>query len=381
MKYELIATATFGLEAVVRREVENLGCKVLKTEDGKVTFEGDERTIAKANLWLRTADRVLLKMAEFKAETFEELFQGTTKLPWERLIPVDGKFTVTCSTVKSKLHNPPAIQSITKKAIVERMKMAYGFERFKETGAEYTVKATFLKDRVTLTVDTSGSGLHKRGYRVAEVDAPIKETLAAALIQLSFWHENRVLIDPCCGSGTIPIEAALIGRNIAPGLNRKFASEEWHIIGKDIWKEERNAAFKAIDFDQELKIYARDISTRAISAAKRNAQEAGVDDCIDFVRADIKTLKAAGKENEVVIITNLPYGIRIGEEDELREIYKALKRILSENETWSLFTITADKELEPSIGRRADRRRKLYNGNIETQYYQYHGKRLPRDKK
>lgn len=384
MKLELIATATFGLEAVVRREIEDLGLKVLKTEDGKVTFEGDEHTIAKANLWLRTADRVLLKMAEFKAETFEELFQGTTKLAWERLIPVDGKFTVTCSTVKSKLHNPPAIQSITKKAIVERMKMAYGFERFKETGAEYTVKATLLKDRVTLTVDTSGSGLHKRGYRVAEVDAPIKETLAAAMIELSFWHENRTLIDPCCGSGTIPIEAAMIGRNIAPGLNRKFASEEWHIIGKDVWKEERNAAFKAIRLDQELKIYARDISTRAISAAKRNAEEAGVDDCIDFVRADVKTLKALGGENgqpgrQGIIITNPPYGERIGEADEIEKIYKSFKNFFDDNPDWSLFMITTDKEAEKKVmGRKADRRRKLYNGRLETTYYQFHGKRPPK---
>ncbi len=212
MEYKLIATATFGLEAVVRREVEALGYEIIKTEDGKVTFAGDERAIVRSNLWLRTADRVLLKIAEFEAREFEELFQGTKAYPWEELIPADGKFTVTGTSVKSKLHSVPACQSIVKKAIVERMKPTYGLDKFEETGAEYTVKTAILKDRVTLTVDTTGQGMHKRGYRVAEVDAPIKETLAAALIQLSFWREGRVLADPCCGSGTIPIEAALIER-------------------------------------------------------------------------------------------------------------------------------------------------------------------------
>ena len=217
--FELIATATFGLEAVVRREIEELGYEIIKTEDGKVTFAGDERAIVRSNLWLRCADRVLLKTCEFQALEFEDLFQGIKAYPWEDIIPEDGKFTVTCSTVKSKLHNPPAIQSVSKKAIVERMSEAYGIERFAETGAEYTVKVTMLKDRATITIDTSGSGLHKRGYRVAAVDAPIKETLAAALVQLSFFRPGRILADPCCGSGTIPIEAAMIGMNIAVRRN------------------------------------------------------------------------------------------------------------------------------------------------------------------
>ena len=373
MKYELIATATFGLEAVVRREIEKLGYEIIKTEDGKVTFEGDERAIVRSNLWLRSADRVLLKVAEFEARTFEELFQGTKKVAWERIIPVDGEFTVTCTTVKSQLHNPPAIQSITKKAVVERMKMVYGFDRFKETGAAHTIKATFLKDRVTLTVDTSGEGLHKRGYRVANVEAPMKETLAAALVQLSFFRPGRLLVDPCCGSGTIPIEAALIARNIAPGCNREFDAEKWHFIDSNIWKEERLLARDGQD--TESRLYAYDINPKAVAAAKKNAEAAGVEDIIEFKRADVKSLRAPEGERGI-IITNPPYGERIGEDDEIDGIFKALNRFARENPDWSLFVITPDKEAEKKImGRRADRRRKLYNGNIETTYYQFHGRK------
>ena len=371
--YELIATATFGLEAVVRREIEGLGYEIIKTEDGKVTFAGDERAIVRSNLWLRCADRVLLKACEFEALEFEDLFQGIKSYPWERIIPVDGKFTVTCTSVKSKLHNPPAIQSVSKKAIVERMKMAYGFERFKETGAEYTVKVTMLRDRATVTIDTSGTGLHKRGYRIANVDAPIKETLAAALINLSFYRPGRVLVDPCCGSGTIPIEAAMMAMNIAPGLSRSFASEEWHIIPRSVWKEERTAAFASIT-EQPVKIFARDISTKAIEAAKKNAAEAGVETCIDFARADVKNLKAPLGEKRGILITNPPYGERIGMQEEIDGIWKALRNFSRTNPGWSIFVITPDKEAEKKImGRKANRRRKLYNGNIETTYYQFHG--------
>lgn len=372
MKLELIATATFGLEAVVKREIEALGYKIIKTEDGKVTYMGDERAIAKSNLWLRTADRVLLKMAEFTALEFEELFQQTKALPWEELIPVDGKFTVTGSSVKSKLHSVPACQKIVKKAIVEKLKEFYGVEVFEETGAEYTVKATILKDRVTLTVDTSGVGLHKRGYRVADVAAPIKETLAAAMVQLSFWRDGRIMIDPCCGSGTIPIEAAMIARNIAPGLNRHFASEEWEFIKPEIWKEERKAAFEAMDYDKELEIYGFDINRKAVAAAIENAEEAGVDDCIKFMRVNVKDLRPVGKNG--IIITNPPYGERIGEEKEIAEIYRAYNKFFKENPDWSLFMITTDKEVENKVmEREANRRRKLYNGRLEVCYYQFHG--------
>ncbi|MGX8773723.1 MAG: THUMP domain-containing class I SAM-dependent RNA methyltransferase [Bacillota bacterium] len=390
--HELIATATFGLEAVVRREIEGLGYEIIRTEDGKVTFAGDERAIVRSNLWLRSADRVLLKVCEFEALEFEDLFQGIKGCPWEELIPVDGKFTVTCSTVKSKLHNPPAIQSVSKKAVVERMSEAYGVSHFKETGAEYTIKVTMLKDRATVTVDTSGTGLHKRGYRVAGVDAPMKETLAAALIQLSFFRAGRILVDPCCGSGTIPIEAAMIAANIAPGLNRKFASEDWELIPREIWKEERRAAFEAMEQPGQSEegeteppagqtepgrpggplIFAGDISTEAIEAARANAREAGVEDWIAFARGDVRDLARTGDRG--IIVTNPPYGERIGIQDEIDRIFKALGRFCRENPDWSLFIITPDRDAEKEImGRRADRRRKLYNGNIETTYYQFHG--------
>ena len=374
MKLELIATATFGLEAVVRREVEKLGYKIIKTEDGKVTFLGDERAIVRSNLWLRSADRVLLKMAEFNAVEFEELFQQTKALAWEQLIPIDGKFTVTGSSVKSKLHSVPACQSIVKKAIVEKLKEFYSVDIFEESGAEYKVKATILKNRVTLTVDTSGAGLHKRGYRQADVAAPIKETLAAAMVQLSFWREGRIMVDPCCGSGTIPIEAAMIGKNIAPGLNRHFACEDWEMIDKLLWKEEKKAAFEAMNYDAELQIYGFDISKSAVAAARENAEAAGVDDSIIFGRADISYLSPMGANG--IIITNPPYGERIGEREQIEDIYKALNIFLHDNPDWSLFMITTDKEAEEKVmGRRADRRRKLYNGRLEACYYQFHGQK------
>lgn len=374
MRLELIATATFGLEAVVKREIEQLGYRILKTEDGKVTYMGDERAIVRSNLWLRSADRVLLKMAEFEAREFEELFQRTKALDWEQLVPLDGKFTVTGTSVKSRLHSVPACQKIAKKAIVEKLKEFYDVETFPETGAQYTVKVTILKDRVTLTIDTSGASLHKRGYRQADVAAPIKETLAAALVQLSFWKAGRILVDPCCGSGTIPIEAAMIGRNIAPGLNRSFACEEWELIEKDIWREEKKAAFQAIDYNAELEIYGYDINGRAVRAAMENAQEAGVDDCIAFRRQDVAKLEPTGENG--IIIVNPPYGERIGEEAQIKEIYKALGGFLKDYPDWSLFMITTDKEAEERVaGRKADRRRKLYNGRLEACYYQFHGQR------
>ena len=372
MRLELIATATFGLEAVVKREIQNLGYKIIKSEDGKITYMGDERAIVRSNLWLRSADRVLLKMAEFRACEFEELFQQTKALPWEELIPIDGKFTVTGTSVKSKLHSVPACQSIVKKAIVERLKEYYCVDRFDETGAAYTVKVTLLKDNVTLTVDTSGAGLHKRGYRVCDVAAPIKETLAAAMVQLSFWREDRLMMDPCCGSGTVPIEAAMIGRNIAPGLNRSFASEGWELIPAEVWKEERKAAYDAINYDTQLRIFAFDIDPKAIEAAEENAIEAGVDDCIVFKCMDMRKIQA--HEPRGIIITNPPYGERIGEAKQIAAIYRKYNEFFKENPTWSLFMITTDKEVEQKImGRPADRRRKLYNGRLEVCYYQFHG--------
>jgi putative N6-adenine-specific DNA methylase len=376
-RLELIATATFGLEAVVKREIEALGYKILKSEDGKITYLGDERAVVKSNLWLRSADRVLVLMGEFKALSFEELFQQTRALAWEEWIPLDGKFTVNGTSVKSKLYSVPDCQAIVKKAIVERLKQTYDVDQFPETGAAYTVKVTLLKDRVTVTLDTSGSGLHKRGYRVRDVAAPLKETLAAAMVQLSFWKPGRLMVDPFCGSGTIPIEAAMIGRNIAPGLSRGFASEEWEAIPKEIWKQERKAAFEAIDYEKEIKILAMDIDSKAIESAKINAEEAGVDDCIDFNVQPVSKLSAG--EDHGIIIANPPYGERIGEKNQIRKIYEDLKRFMESNPGWSLYLITSDKEFEKSFREtRADRRRKLYNGRIEICYYQYYGERPPK---
>lgn len=380
MKYELIATATFGIEAVVKRELQNLGFKITKSEDGKITYTGDERAIVKSNLWLRSADRVLLKMGEFRAVTFEELFQQIKGMEWENLIPADGKFTVTGTSVKSALHSVPACQSIGKKAIVERLREYYGLETFPETGAEYTVKITILKDNVTVTVDTSGAGLHKRGYRVMDVAAPIKETLAAAMVQLSFWKPGRYLMDPCCGSGTIPIEAAMIGRNIAPGLGRKFACEGWDIIPQSVWKEERKAAFDAIDYDADVRIFASDVEPKAVEAARENAAEAGVDDCIVFKRMNVSHIEA--REPSGIIITNPPYGERIGGDGQKDRIYASYRKFFRENPDWSLFMITTDKDVEEKIfGREADRRRKLYNGRLEVCYYQFHGTKPSRKEK
>ena len=372
MKLELIATATFGLEAVVRREIEKLGYKILATEDGKVTFLGDEHAIARANLWLRAADRVLIKMAEFKALEFEELFQQIKGIPWEEWIPEDGHFVINGSSVKSKLSSVPAIQSVSEKAIVNRLGEFYNVSHFEKSGAKYDIKITLLKDRVTVTLDTTGPGLNKRGYRKLIGEAPLKETMAAAMIELSFWNSGRILVDPCCGSGTIPIEAALIGRNIAPGLSRNFASESWHSIDKEIWKEERKKAFSEIDNDIELFIYGSDIDKDAIKIAKTNAEEAGVFDDIHFEVKDIKDFEMEGASG--VVITNPPYGERIGNKEEIDEIYKAYKRFFIKHPSWSLFAITSDNTIEKkAFGRKADRRRKLYNGRLEVCYYQFHG--------
>lgn len=376
-KLELIATATFGLEAVVKREIENLGFKVLKSEDAKITYLGDERAVVKSNLWLRCADRVLIKLGEFNAVSFEELFQQAKALPWEEWIPEDAKFTVAGTSVKSKLHSVPDCQAIVKKAIVERLKETYQCQWFKETGPEYMIKLTLLKDRATITLDTSGAGLHKRGYRVKDVAAPIKETLAAAMVQLSYWKEGRLLLDPFCGSGTIPIEAALIGRNIAPGLNRKFASEQWTVIPSNLWKEERKAAFKSIKNDAKIRIQASDILPAAVKAARENAIEAGVDDCIGFHIKPLKDVRFS--EDYGIAICNPPYGERIGEKDEIRKIYSDIKRLFESNPTWSLYLITTDKDFETlAFGRPADRRRKLYNGRLEVTYYQYYGTKPPK---
>ncbi len=380
MKTELTATATFGLEAVVRREIEALGYKIISTEDGKVTYMGDERAVVRSNLWLRSADRVFIKIGEFVADDFETLFQNVKGFAWENIIPADGAFPVVGTSVKSALHSVPACQSIIKKAIVSRLSEFYMLDTFEEDGAMYRVRFSILKDRVTILVDTSGIALHKRGYRIADVAAPIKETLAAALVQLSFWdgakatEETRPLVDTCCGSGTIPIEAALIARNIAPGLYRSFAAEGWDIIDRKIWKEERAKALEAVDKTKKLNIIGFDIDNKSVVAAKRNAEKAGVGKDIKFYRLDMTSF--VPRESGGIVITNPPYGERIGNKKDIEKIYEKLSGIMKDDPTWSVFMITADRDIEEKFfGRKADRRRKLYNGRIETQYYQFHGEK------
>ncbi len=375
MKLELIATTTFGLEAPVKREIEALGYKIIKSEDGKITFSGDERAVAKANLWLRCADRIQIKMAEFMAYEFEDLFQQVKAIPWEQWIPPEGKFIVNGSSVKSKLSSVPACQSVAEKAVVEKLKETYAIDYFEKTGALYDIKITLLKDRVTVTLDTTGPGLHKRGYRENAVIAPIKETLASAMINLSFWRPGRILVDPCCGSGTLAIEAAMIGRNMAPGLNRSFVSEDWEAIPSKFWEEERAKAVEEIDREHPLEIYASDVDKKAISVAMENASQAGVLKDINFTVADANKLQSGGKEGGI-IITNPPYGERIGDQESIDKLYEGFAGFIQKNPTWSMYAITPDKTIEEKVFKRpADRRRKLFNGRMEVCYYQYHGKK------
>ncbi|MBE6026464.1 MAG: class I SAM-dependent RNA methyltransferase [Clostridiales bacterium] len=374
MKLELIAATTFGLEAVVRREIEALGYKIIKTEDGRVIFEGSERAIVRANLWLRSADRVQIKMAEFKALEFEDIFQNVKGIPWEEWIPMEGNFIVNAVSVKSKISSVPAIQKVGERALIDRLRELYPIDRFPKTGAEFDVRISIHKDMATVTLDTTGPGLNKRGYRRLIGKAPLKETMAAAMVNLSFWNPDRILVDPCCGSGTIPIEAAMIAKNIAPGLSRSFASEEWDAVPKNIWKEERARSYKEIRSDLDLKIYGSDIDPAAIKIAKENAEEAGVGDLIRFSVADVSALKT--KALSGVMISNPPYGERIGDREAIDHIYDSWKKFFGENPTWSLFALTSDKTIEEKVfGKPADRRRKLYNGRMEVCYYQFHGKK------
>lgn len=368
---KLIATATFGLESIVKNELIHLGYTDAQACDGKVTFTGNEEDIVRTNLWLRTADRILLQIGEFEAYTFDELFEKTKALPWEQWITEDAKFTVVGKSVKSKLYSVPDCQAIVKKAVVEKLKQKYHIEWFRETGPEYKIQVSILKNLVTLTIDTSGAGLHKRGYRTRSVEAPLKETLAAALIQISYWNKNRTLYDFFCGSGTIPIEAALIGRNIAPGLGRSFACEAWPQIGKDIWKKEKAKAFQAIDQESQIHIYASDIDPNAIEIAKENAIEAGVDDCIRFEVQDAKKIKI--EEPYGILISNPPYGERIGEEQEVARLYHALGNTFKNQDTWSVYILTSVESFEKLYGKKADKKRKLYNGRIKVDFYQYFG--------
>ncbi|SHK01191.1 THUMP domain-containing class I SAM-dependent RNA methyltransferase [Paramaledivibacter caminithermalis] len=375
-KLELIATSTFGIESIVARELKELGYDNVAVENGKVTFIGNEESICETNLWLRCADRVYLKVGEFKATSFEELFQQVKALPWENYLPVDARFPVNAKSVKSQLFSLSDIQAISKKAIVEKMKEIYFKDWFEETGAEYPIMVSSLKDKVTVSIDTSGAGLHKRGYREAQGEAPLKETLAAAMIKISRWRSDRTLIDPLCGSGTIAIEAAMIGRNIAPGLNRSFISEKWDFISEDLWKKTKKEAYKAIEYDKDLDIYGYDIDGRVAKIAMENSIEAGVDDCIHFQKRPVSQLSS--KKKYGYIICNPPYGERLSEKKEVEKLYKEMGRVFSGLDTWSYYILTSHEGFQEAFGKKANKNRKLYNGRIKCYYYQYFGPRPPR---
>lgn len=376
--FKLIATSTFGLEAMVRHEVEDLGYDICAVTDGKVTYTGDAEAIVLSNLWLRSADRVLLLMGEFKATTFEDLFNQTTTLPWEEWITPNAKFTVNGKSVKSTLFSISDCQSIVKKAIVSRLQKSYNIEWFEETGPEYTVQISILKDLATLTINTTGSeGLHKRGYRVSPVDAPIKETLAAALLQISYWKKGRTLYDPFCGSGTFAIEAAMMAKNIAPGLNRNFASMLWPQVPRSLWNDLIAEAHASIDQKGNPIIYASDIDRNAILSARANAEAAGVGECIQFFTKSVhKTSLPHGDFG--VVICNPPYGERLSEKEKLPTLHKALRILMDSNPTWSLYCITAAEQFEKDYGKKASKNRKLFNGRIPVKYYQYFGPKPPK---
>ncbi|MGD6803297.1 THUMP domain-containing class I SAM-dependent RNA methyltransferase [Rossellomorea vietnamensis] len=376
MRFKLIATAAMGLEALVAKEVRDLGyeCEV---ENGKVIFEGDEKAIARANMWLRTADRVKILVGEFKAYSFDELFEKTKALPWEDYLPEDAEFPVQGKSVKSKLYSVSDCQAITKKAIVQRLQTAYNRSSWlEESGSLFKLEVAIHKDVVSLTMDTSGQGLHKRGYRIGQGEAPLKETLAAALIQLTTWNADRPFADPFCGSGTIPIEAALIGQNIAPGFNRDFLSEEWPWMPEKIWEEVRMEAEDLANYDQPLEILGTDIDHRMIEVSKNNAFEAGLGELIQFKQMQVRDFHS--DKSYGVIVGNPPYGERIGDRKEVEHMYKSMGQAFEKMDTWSKYIMTSHEGFEECYGKKATKKRKLFNGFIRTDYYQYWGPRPPR---
>ncbi len=374
--YKLIVTTAFGLEAVVKRELKDLGYDDLKVDDGKIELEGDAKDIAILNMKLRCAERVLIKVGEFKALTFEELFDRTYDLPWENFITVDGEFPVEGKSLKSKLFSISDCQAICKKAIVEKLKSIYKKDWFDENGPLFKIEVSLLKDIATLTLDTSGQGLHKRGYRDRAGDAPLKETLAAAMILLSYWNPSRTLYDPFCGSGTILIEAAMIGKNIAPGIDRDFVSQTWPYVGQDIYKEIRMKCLSEINHDVKLDLLGSDIDKRSILRARDNAENIGVREDIQFFMKDMRDVDL--KDNYGVVVTNPPYGERLGDKEEVERLYRDFAKKFKNFDTWSIYLITSYENFERLVGKKADRKRKLYNGRIKVDYYQYYGPRPPR---
>ena len=377
-KLELIAPCHFGLESVLKREVLDLGYEISSVEDGRVSFWGDAQAICDANVFLRTAERILLKVGAFKAETFEELFDKTKAIPWENYIPKDGKFWVTkVASVKSKLFSPSDIQSIMKKAMVERLKQKYHVEWFAEDGASYPVRVFLMKDIVTIGIDTSGTSLHKRGYRQMTVKAPITETLAASLIMLTPWKKDRILVDPFCGSGTFPIEAAMMAANIAPGMNRSFTAEDWeNLIPKKAWYDAMDEAHDLVNTDIDVDIQGYDLNPDAVKAARQNAKDAGVEQLIHFQERAVKDLRHPKKYG--FIITNPPYGERLEEKKDLPVLYKEFGESFKRLDTWSAYMITSYEEAEKYFGRKADKNRKIYNGMLKTYFYQFQGPKPPR---
>lgn len=379
--FELLVPCHFGLEAVLKREIYDLGYEITKVEDGRVTFEGDEEAICRANIFLRTAERVLIQVGRFKATTFEELFQGIKNLPWEEYIPEDGKFWVKkASSINSKLFSPSDIQSIAKKAMVERMKQKYRKDWFKEDGAPYPVRIFLLKDEVTVALDTSGDSLHKRGYRTMTSKAPLTETLAAALILLTPWRANRILVDPFCGSGTFPIEAAMIAANIAPGMNREFTAEQWtNLIDRKLWYECVKEAEDMIDTEVEVDIQGYDIDGDVVKAARENAKRAGVDHMIHFQQRAVADLNHPKKYG--FLISNPPYGERLEDKADLPALYTQIGEAYQRLDSWSMFLITSYTDTEKYIGRKADKNRKIYNGMLKTYFHQFLGPRPPKKQK
>lgn len=375
---ELIAPCHFGLEAVLKREIIDLGYDVSKVEDGRVTFLGDAEAICRANIFLRTAERILLKVGSFQAESFDELFEKTRALPWENYIPKNGKFWVTkAASVKSKLFSPSDIQSIMKKAMVRRLQEYYGISWFEENGASYPVRVFLKKDIVTVGIDTSGVSLHKRGYREVSGKAPITETLAASLIMLTPWRKDRIFVDPFCGSGTFPIEAAMMAANIAPGMNREFTAEKWtNLIPKKIWYDAIEEANDLVDDQIEVDIQGYDLDGSVVKIARRNAREAGVDHLIHFQERDVKDLSHPKKYG--FIITNPPYGERLEDKSSLPALYKAFGDSYRSLDSWSAYMITSYDEAEKYFGRKADKNRKIYNGMLKTYFYQFLGPKPPK---
>lgn len=377
-RFDLIAPCHFGLESVLKKEIIKLGYEIREVADGRVTFLGDPDAVVRANIGLRTAERVLIKIGSFKAITFEELYQGTKGLPWEQFIPKDGKFWVKkASSVKSKLFSPSDIQSIMKKAMVDRLSDIYGIRRFEETGESFPVRVFLMKDEVTVALDTTGDSLHKRGYRKLEAKAPIAENLAAALLMLTPWRADRILVDPFCGSGTFPIEAAMIAANIAPGMHRHFTAEKWtHLIAPGNWKDVREECAEEINHGIDVDIQGYDIDPDVIDIARINSEKAGVEKMIHFQARPVAELSHRKKYG--FIITNPPYGERIGEMKELPELYKTLGERYKALDSWSMYLITAYEKAERDIGKKADKNRKIYNGMIKTYFYQYMGPKPPR---